>query len=200
MNENAGSLGMPLRPPSFRFLCSGCFVLLLGTLTFISVGRRRITPVRGEAPTSALGIKKAYIIPPVPVSTNSETFSVWIEKDPKKALDSIETIADAKERERWLRRVASLTSGRDPGEAVRLVLNSVNSEPLRSESLIDLFDDWATREPADAAHYAESIPMGKDRTEALYVVADRWIKTNPTTAYIWMKGLPEFDPLISSLF
>lgn len=97
-------------------------------------------------------------------------------------------------------RDATIMSENDPAEAVQLVLENVRSSRLRSDSLIDIFDDWALRGPADAARCAESLPVGADRTAAIYVVADRWIKANPTSAYIWMKSLPEFDALQLVMF
>ncbi|HEY9155695.1 MAG TPA: hypothetical protein VIM69_11230, partial [Opitutaceae bacterium] len=83
---------------------------------------------------------------------------------------------------------------------VLLVLNNVQSERLQSECLIDLFDEWAGRDPATAAHFAESLAPPVARAQALFVVADRWTKANPTSAYIWMKSLPEFDGLRSTVF
>lgn len=91
-------------------------------------------------------------------------------------------------------------STQDPAAAVQFVLDNIRREPQRSDLLIDIFDVWATSEPFEAARCAESLPAGPDRNHALYVVADRWNRANPTSAYIWMKNLPEFDALHLTVF
>lgn len=136
---------------------------------------------------------------PSPISRPTD-FAEWLERDPASALDYIETIADADQRDQLLCRVARITSRRDPSEALQFVLDNVKSERFRSEFIIDMFDDWVAREPAGAARCAENLPAGEDRTKAVFVVADRWTKANPTSAYIWMKSLPEFDGLRSTLY
>jgi hypothetical protein len=138
-----------------------------------------------------------------PAKTNALSrpdFAEWLEQDPASALNYIERVDDVEERERLFCRVGRITSKNDPSEALRLVLNNVKSDQLRSEFIIDVFDDWVATAPADAARCAENLPLGEDRTKAVFVVADQWTKTNPTSAYIWMKSLPEFDGLRSTLF
>lgn len=88
---------------------------------------------------------------------------------------------------------------RDPLKSVELVVSSVQSDDLMNQTLLPIIQVWADQRPAQAASLVDQLPEGAMRTTAIAIVARSWMRSNPMTAYIWIKGLPEVDGLISGL-
>ncbi|WP_035608701.1 hypothetical protein [Haloferula sp. BvORR071] len=65
--------------------------------------------------------------------------------------------------------------------------------PLVVESVPLVAFNWSNEDPIAASHWAQSLPAGADRNQALATVAQKWAESEPAAVRKWLTTLPEED-------
>lgn len=76
-------------------------------------------------------------------------------------------------------------------QAALAALGKINDPAVHAEARAGLYAGWSSSDPAALVAYAQALPIGEARLEALNTGLAQWVHLNPGAASIWMD---KFDP------
>jgi hypothetical protein len=105
-------------------------------------------------------------------------------------------------REEWMAIVIGSCARNQPDTAGELA-TVLESQGVHGRLFQTLIDGWAASAPGTLADYALRLPAGDERTAALRLSVESWIRREPTGAAEWiasqLKDAPEFDYALATL-
>lgn len=125
-----------------------------------------------------------------PSSLLGQCVEDWAELSPDAAVAWASGQTDVINRYVALRAAVKGLSAIDPGKAVTVLKNDaqIGSDPTVHGQIAEL---WATEDPTAAAHWAQELPQGSGRVNAVVGVTQQWARIDSVGAAQWLKHLPE---------
>jgi hypothetical protein len=123
----------------------------------------------------------------------------WVQRQPVAAFQWIRGTGEVLLSDERICAAAKAQAVADPMQAMEWLVWSVRSETAMNEAMLAIIGGWVETTPAQAARLVALLPEDETRSTAVAIVARSWMRSDPTTAYIWIKCLPEADNLIAQL-
>ena len=102
-------------------------------------------------------------------SMRGVVLDVVAQTNPLRALELVDSLPDGQRKDRAMATIVGSTAQSSPDKAVDL-LNRISNEQARSRAISGLARQWATRDPEAAMHWAEQMPAGTDRDDAVVAI------------------------------
>ena len=152
-----------------------------------------------RAPDRAMALVFQHAAPAERATLLMELTRAWTAGAPESARPWIRQLHDAHLRDALVCAAAGQLGPTDPVRAAEWIATDVESPATADGAMLALVDVWPAARCDAAARLVDHFSAGPLRTAAVATVARRWMQANPVAAYIWIKGLPESDGLISTI-
>jgi|GEM_PF-3993199 len=105
---------------------------------------------------------------------------------------ALDLAADGPETSRaeWLNLVLPALAGRQPEAAADIAL-SLAKQGVEGSLFAQVLRSWADAAPADAIHFALSLPFGDARTRAFQDTLNTWLQRDPVAVAEWLPSVKE---------
>jgi hypothetical protein len=123
----------------------------------------------------------------------------WISRDPNPALDWIMGVNDPSLQERLIAAGAKAVAMTDPSLAAGWLVSGVQSEGLLNDTVPNIVEIWAGKDPSEAANWVAQFPDGVSREAAVNIVSSHWLQSDSGAATAWILTLPERDKILTKL-
>ena len=107
--------------------------------------------------------------------------SDWIGNDPNAALDWIMSVNDPAMQEQLIAAAAKAYATTDPKLAADWFVSSVNSVAVLNNTLPNIVEIWAAKDPPEAANWVGQLPEGALKDAAMETVANYWQQSDNQT-------------------
>lgn len=148
----------------------------------------------------ALALTIALQMEPDAVQTNVLQTAVydWMGHDPVAASNWL-LQADGPLREQLSLVAAKAVANTDPEMAARWLTASNATEDARSGTTLTVVEIWTSRDPAQAANWVSTFPVGKTRDTAVDLLVREWQKSDSAATNAWIKQLPDSAAILTRL-